>query len=80
MPSNLLHLAHKLVRIGTDTLADIAKNGMKSTKVCPVCGKALRIYWPYGVMLRPGAQCPHCRCLERHRTLYRYFETQDLFS
>ncbi len=80
MPSSAFHRLHKLVRIGTDTLADIAKNGVKSTKRCPVCGKALRIYWPYGVMLRPGAQCPHCRCLERHRTLYMYFENHDLFT
>ncbi|MBR5225180.1 MAG: class I SAM-dependent methyltransferase [Clostridia bacterium] len=80
MDSSILHRAHKFVRIGTDTIKDIIVNGFTSTRRCPMCGKALRIYWPYGVMLRPGAQCPHCRGLERHRTLYMYFEKHDLFD
>ncbi len=80
MASSILHRAHKFVRIGTDTIKDIIANGFTSTRRCPMCGKALRIYWPYGVMLRPGAQCPHCRGLERHRTLYMYFEKHDLFD
>ena len=70
----------KIARIATDTVKDYFVSGLRSTKNCPICKKNVRIFWPYGVMLRPGAQCPHCRALERHRTLWLYFETCDLFK
>ena len=60
---------HKIVRIATDTVKDVFTSGVTSTKKCPICKRSVRTFWPYGVMLRPGAQCPHCRALERHRTL-----------
>ena len=71
---------HKIARIATDTVKDYFVNGLHSTKVCPICKKNVRIFWPYGVMLRPNAQCLNCRALERHRTLWLYFETCDLFK
>ena len=71
---------HKIVRIGTDTVKDFFVSGVKSTKRCPICKKNVRIFWPYGVMLRPGAQCPRCGALERHRTLWLFFENRSLFD
>lgn len=73
-----LRRLHKVVRIATDTVKDFFVTGPTSTRVCPICKKHVRIFWPYGVMLRPGAQCPHCRALERHRTLWLYLESCDL--
>lgn len=46
---------HKIVRIATDTVKDVFTSGVTSTKKCPICKRSVRIFWPYGVMLRPGA-------------------------
>lgn len=48
---------------------------------CPCCGWRFRRFLPFGVQLRPGALCPKCRSLERHRLLWLYLtRATDLFS
>lgn len=39
-----------------------------SMMVCPACGSAVDA-WAPGPGNRPGARCPHCHSLERHRSL-----------
>lgn len=41
---------------------------------CPCCGRSLWKFDPFGVNLRPNAQCPKCGSLERHRLLWLYFQ------
>jgi SAM-dependent methyltransferase len=49
---------------------------------CPVCGTSLRCFLPFGERrvtgdapadVRPGALCPVCGALERHRLIWLYF-------
>jgi len=50
-------------------------------KICPACQNRFPVYLPFGENLRKNARCPHCRSLERHRTLWLYFKNHtDLFS
>ena len=51
-------------------------------RVCPVCGATYRRFLPYGyVNPRPGALCPRCLSLERHRLLWLYLRREtDLFD
>jgi SAM-dependent methyltransferase len=47
---------------------------------CPVCGGRFRGFLPGGPDRRPGAQCPGCGALERHRLLWIYLrERTSLF-
>lgn len=48
---------------------------------CPVCDGHFRRFLPYGKSiplspLRSYALCPSCRCMERHRLLWLYLQTQ----
>jgi glycosyltransferase involved in cell wall biosynthesis/predicted glycosyltransferase/SAM-dependent methyltransferase len=48
---------------------------------CPCCGGDFEAFLPYGLRPRPGAQCPRCRSLERHRQLALYLrERTPLFA
>jgi SAM-dependent methyltransferase len=46
---------------------------------CPACGTTVSRFAPYGVALRPDAQCPGCGSLERHRALWLYLQRQTAF-
>jgi SAM-dependent methyltransferase len=47
---------------------------------CPCCGGRFRAFLPFGVVRRPGAMCPACGSLERHRLLWLWLERRtDLF-
>jgi hypothetical protein len=49
--------------------------------LCPVCGRSFRRFLPGGVENRPGAKCPGCSSLERHRLLWLFLQNRtDLFS
>jgi len=41
---------------------------------CPVCGLQFRKFLPHGLRPRPGAACPECRVLERHRFEWLFLE------
>jgi len=48
---------------------------------CPVCGTSARAFLPFGIPPRPGAMCPRCDALERHRLVWLYFQRRtDLFD
>jgi hypothetical protein len=48
---------------------------------CPVCDQSSRRFLPFGVVVRPDAQCPRCGSLERHRLVWLYFARRtDLFD
>lgn len=50
-------------------------------RLCPVCGTTSREFLPFGSEARPGAACPHCRSLERHRLLWLFLQSRtDLFD
>lgn len=48
-------------------------------RCCPACGTTVARFAPYGVALRPDAQCPGCGSLERHRALWLYLERETAF-
>src|SRR4051794_15653458 len=41
---------------------------------CSCCGASAFRFQPAGDPPRPGARCPHCGALERHRLLWPYLE------
>ena len=43
---------------------------------CPLCGGNFRKFLAYGVISRPGAQCPKCGSLERFRLLWLYLKNK----
>ena len=43
---------------------------------CPCCEKSFRCFLPYGDPPRPGAACPLCGSLERHRLLWVYLKNK----
>lgn len=50
---------------------------------CPLCEKTARRFRPFGggTVKRPGARCPHCDSLERHRLIWLYLRDEtDLFT
>lgn len=49
---------------------------------CPVCGGSFRKFLPYGYIdPRPGALCPGCLSLERHRLMWLYLKNEtDFFT
>ena len=48
---------------------------------CPVCESEVRKFLPYGNPSRRHARCPICRCLERHRLDWLFFQKKtDLFD
>lgn len=48
---------------------------------CPVCESAVKHFIPGGRRLRPGARCPVCGSLERHRLVWLYFQhNTDFFQ
>jgi Methyltransferase domain len=52
-----------------------------SERHCPVCGTSARVFLPFGTPPRPGAMCPRCDALERHRLVWLYFQRRtDLFD
>ncbi|MBN1688966.1 MAG: glycosyltransferase [Candidatus Omnitrophica bacterium] len=68
-----------LVKFGLSVVNAIVPQSFKG-KVCSICGwKGVEFFpvvspWAY----RPGAQCPKCRSLERHRGLVQLFEDRRL--
>src|SRR3954470_15437317 len=42
--------------------------------ICPCCGQRSSEFLPFGQPPRPGARCPHCLCLERHRLMWLYLQ------
>lgn len=50
-------------------------------KYCPVCQQDAKSFLPGGVKRRPGARCPTCGALERHRLIWLYLGARtDLFD
>lgn len=50
-------------------------------RVCPVCGNSSRKFESFGSPLRADAKCMFCGALERHRFVWRYFESEtNLFN
>jgi len=50
-------------------------------RLCPVCGKSSRKFESFGTPPRADAQCIFCDALERHRFVWRYFESEtNLFD
>lgn len=47
---------------------------------CPVCDKQYQAFLPFGIVKRERAKCPGCGLLERHRHLWLFLETQNIFS
>lgn len=55
---------------------------------CPVCKSKVRVFLPFGngfwsnavgIGLRPNAQCPNCKSLERHRALWLLMQQLDWY-
>lgn len=47
--------------------------------LCPCCGESFASFAPHGRVPRPGARCPSCGALERHRLLYLYLGARTPF-
>lgn len=47
---------------------------------CVCCNGQFRSFLPYGTRKRPGAQCPRCGSLERHRLLWLYLKEKTSLS
>ena len=53
----------------------------KRQRYCPVCSTFSDVFLEFGRKRRPDARCPCCGSLERHRLVWRYFESRtDLFN
>ncbi len=49
--------------------------------MCPICGKHIRTFLPFGLHPRTNAKCPFCESLERHRSLWLFINSRtNLFS
>jgi hypothetical protein len=49
--------------------------------VCPFCGWRGREFYPHpDPHPRPNTLCPRCKSKERHRLLYLYMQSQDIFA
>jgi glycosyltransferase involved in cell wall biosynthesis/SAM-dependent methyltransferase len=46
----------------------------KTPYFCPICRSRLERFRPFGTPPRPGALCPNCTSLERHRALWLFLE------
>lgn len=46
----------------------------KTPYFCPICRSRLECFRPFGTPPRPGALCPNCTSLERHRALWLFLE------
>jgi len=44
--------------------------GRRPSYFCPLCERGYRGFLPAGIPQRPGALCPGCQSLERHRLLW----------
>lgn len=50
-------------------------------RFCPLCDRWSRRFRTFGLVRRPGAQCPRCGSLERHRLVWEFFKRKtDLFD
>lgn len=47
---------------------------------CPICKRSFSRLLPYGVVTRENAQCPGCKSLERHRSVWLYMEKNHLLE
>ena len=47
-----------------------------SSRLCPCCGNTSGRFLAHGLHPRPGARCPHCGSLERHRLLWLYLSAR----
>ncbi|MCR4793338.1 MAG: class I SAM-dependent methyltransferase [Lachnospiraceae bacterium] len=67
------NLEYKILKIES-MLTDLYENGLLEKKKCIVCGCEVNVFEPYlhdKRSLRPDAQCPYCKSMERHRTYWR---------
>jgi len=46
-----------------------------TSRTCSVCGGSARCFLPQGVDQRPDARCPWCHSVERHRLVWRFFQS-----
>ncbi len=46
---------------------------------CPICATAAEAFLPFGLDGRPGAQCPSCGSVERHRIMWLYLKERTDF-
>jgi SAM-dependent methyltransferase len=52
-----------------------------TSRFCPVCGRAARLFAPGGAPVRADAICVYCGALERHRLLWLFLTRKtDLFQ
>ena len=51
----------------------------KNQVICPCCGLPAPEFLPFGQPPRPGARCPNCLCLERHRLIWLYLQNCTTF-
>jgi hypothetical protein len=58
----------------TEARSDVAE--------CPICGTVAERFLPFGARRAlPDRQCPRCGSLERHRSVWMYFQTRtNLFT
>lgn len=47
-----------------------------TSRFCPCCESQVDAFRPYGAVPRPGARCPVCGALERHRLLALYLRSR----
>ncbi len=75
------HLLQRVPRRHARGLEQISRGMLRATAIvfrggkyeCTVCGWNVRRFLPYGrFKVRPGAVCPHCGSLERHRLIWQY--------
>lgn len=43
---------------------------------CNLCGYKCRQFIPFGVPTKPDVQCPSCRSVKRHRTMWEYIRRE----
>jgi len=60
-----------------DAAAPALSAGSELPFQCPVCEERIPAFLPFGVQNRPGARCPKCGALERHRVLWLYLKNES---
>jgi len=58
----------------------LTESAGEGARFCPCCGGRFPSFIPGGVNLRPGARCPRCHSLERHRLIWLYLSRRTELS
>ena len=74
---DLLKRRRRLMALGAPLLRANALRYRGDRVFCPCCGGRFRRFLPFGVRpRRPGALCPRCLSLERHRMLWLFLHAE----